>query len=65
MDVKRPSTIPGNEKLADIDEILGALVPWRLCNEDFLSMNRDEDQRIALRIISEEKLVSLLDHLGF
>jgi len=65
MDVKRPSTIPGIEKLADIDEILGALVPWRLCNEDFLSMNQDEDQRMALRRMSEGKLVGLLDHVGF
>ncbi|KAF7922733.1 hypothetical protein BELL_0080g00300 [Botrytis elliptica] len=65
MDVKRRSNIPGIEKLADIDEILGALVLWRLCNEDFLSMNQDEDQRMALRRMSEEKLVGLLDHLGF
>ncbi|KAH9211854.1 hypothetical protein DL95DRAFT_437065 [Leptodontidium sp. 2 PMI_412] len=65
LDVKRPSTIRGIEKLADIDEILGTLVPWRLSNEDFLSMNRDEDQRMALRRMSEEKLVGLLDHLGF
>ncbi|KAI9046408.1 hypothetical protein LZ554_009584 [Drepanopeziza brunnea f. sp. 'monogermtubi'] len=65
MDVRRPSTIPGIEKLADIDDVLGCLVPWRLCNKDFLSMNRDEDQRMAVRRMSEKRLVSLLDHLGF
>lgn len=35
LDVKRPSTIPGIDKLADADEILGSLVPWRLTNEVF------------------------------
>jgi hypothetical protein len=40
MDVKRPSTIPGIEKPADIDEILGALAPRTLCNEDFLRLHR-------------------------
>ncbi|KAK3364264.1 hypothetical protein B0T25DRAFT_60491 [Lasiosphaeria hispida] len=36
LDVKRPSTIPGIDKLADADEVLGSLLPWRLTNEDFL-----------------------------
>ncbi|KAF9771786.1 hypothetical protein IL306_010553, partial [Fusarium sp. DS 682] len=63
--VKRPSTIPGVEGLADVDEVLGLLLPWRLTNEDFLRMNQDEGQRKALRRISEEQLVSLLEHMGF
>jgi len=62
---KRPSTIPGIDKLADTDEILGSLVPWRLTNEDFLRMNQDEVTRAALRRIAEGHLVNLLDHLGF
>ncbi|KAK7394013.1 hypothetical protein QQX98_013204 [Neonectria punicea] len=33
LQVKRPSTIPGIEGLADVDEVLGSLVPWRLTNE--------------------------------
>ncbi len=67
LNVKRPSTIPGIEQLADIDELLGALLPWTLSNGDFLSLkkNRDEDRRMALRRMSEEKLAGLLDHLGF
>ncbi|RBA15835.1 aph phosphorylate [Fusarium proliferatum] len=63
--VKRPSTIPGVAGLADVDEVLGMLLPWRLTNEDFLRMNQDERQRKALRRISEEQLASLLEHMGF
>lgn len=65
IDVKRPSNIPGIENLADIDDLLAALVPWRLANEDFLNMNRDEGQRRALRRMEEKKLGDLLGHLGF
>jgi hypothetical protein len=64
-DAKRPSTIQGMDKVADVDEVLGLLLPWRLTNEDFLRMNPDEGQRIALRRIAERQLVGLLDHLGF
>lgn len=65
LDAKRPSTIQGIDKLADVDELLGSLLPWRLTNEDFLRMNRDEDQRSALRRMGEKQLVGLLDHMGF
>ncbi|KAK0701689.1 hypothetical protein B0T26DRAFT_681813 [Lasiosphaeria miniovina] len=64
LDVKRPSTIPGIDKLADADEVLGSLLPWRLANEDLLRMNQDEDTRAALKRIAEGHLISLLDHLG-
>jgi len=63
--VKRPSTIQGIDKVADVDKLLGCLLPWRLTNDDFLSMNPDEDQRMALRRMSEKQLVDLLNHLGF
>lgn len=65
LNVKRPSTIQGIDKLADVDELLGSLTPWRLSNTDFLRMNQDEDQRITLRRMGEEQLVAVLDHLGF
>lgn len=63
--VKRPSTIPGVAGLADVDEVLGMWLPWRLTNEDFLRMNQDERQRKALRRISEDQLAGLLEHMGF
>ncbi|KAK0726542.1 hypothetical protein B0T21DRAFT_385758 [Apiosordaria backusii] len=65
INVKRPSTIQGMGKLADVDELLGSLTPWRLINTDFLRMNTDEGQRMALRRMGEEQLVAVLDHLGF
>jgi hypothetical protein len=43
VDVKRPSTILGIDKVADVDELLSSILPRRLTNEDFLSMNQDED----------------------
>ena len=63
--VKRPSTIEGIDKLADVDELLGALAPWRLINKDFLRMNTDEGQRQALKRMGEEQLVAVLEHIGF
>lgn len=65
LNVKRPSTIQGIDKFADVDGILSSLLPWRLTNDDFLRMNQDEDQRLALRRMGERELVSVLDHLGF
>ncbi|KAK4107639.1 hypothetical protein N656DRAFT_840325 [Canariomyces notabilis] len=65
LDVKRPSTIQGIDKLADVDELLGSLLPFILTNEDFLKMNTDPDQRKGMKAMSERKLVGLLEHLGF
>ena len=65
LDVKRPSMIQGVDKVANVDEVLGSVLPWRLTNEDFLRMNPDEDQRMALRRMGERQLVGLLDHMGF
>lgn len=62
-DVKRPSTIQGIEKVADVYELLSSLKPWRLTNEDFLRMNSDEDERMALRRMAEEQLVAVLNHI--
>lgn len=63
--VKRPSTIEGIDKIANVDELLTALWPWRLTNEDFLRMNTDENQRLAVRSSSEKQVVALLEHMGF
>lgn len=65
LDVRRPSTIQGMDKLADVDELLGSLLPFILTNQDFLRMNTDEDQRKGMKAMSERKLVGLLEHLGF
>ncbi|KAF2963489.1 hypothetical protein GQX73_g10081 [Xylaria multiplex] len=65
LDVKRPSSIRGIGKIADVDEVVGSLSPWTLTNEDYLRMNMGEDHRVELRRRSERQLVGLLDHLGF
>ena len=63
--VKRPSTIQGIDKIADVNEVLCCLLPWRLTNQDFLRMNDEVDQINALKRMSEKQLVGLLNHLGF
>ncbi|KAI5859883.1 phosphotransferase enzyme family-domain-containing protein [Durotheca rogersii] len=65
LDVKRPSSIQGIDKIADVDEVLGTLLPWTLANADYLRLNPEEDHRMDLRRRSESKLVGLLDHMGF
>ncbi|KAI0429806.1 kinase-like domain-containing protein [Xylaria sp. FL1042] len=65
LDVKRPSSIQGIDKIADVDEVLGSLLPWTLVNEDYLRMNPEEDHRMELRRRSERRLLGLLDHMGF
>lgn len=64
-DVKRPSIIQGAEDLADVEEVVGSLQPWRLTNSDFLRMNQDKDQLKLVRRIEEGHLTTLLSHLGF
>ncbi|KAI1149491.1 kinase-like domain-containing protein [Nemania diffusa] len=65
LDVKRPSSIQGIDKIADVDEVLGCLLPWTLTNEDYLRMNPEEDHRMQWRRKSERQLVALLGHIGF
>ncbi|KAK3315153.1 hypothetical protein B0H66DRAFT_583822 [Apodospora peruviana] len=63
--VKRPSTIQGIDKLANVDALLGTLTPWRLINKDFLRMNPDEGHRMELRRMGEEQLIAVLERIGF
>ncbi|KAI0098901.1 kinase-like domain-containing protein [Nemania sp. FL0031] len=65
LDVKRPSSIQGIDKIADVDEVLGCLLPWTLANKDYLRMNPEEDHRMELKRRSERQLVGLLAHMGF
>lgn len=63
--VKRPSTIRGVEKIADVEKLLSLLLPWRLTNEDALRRNPNEEKRKALKRASEQEIVEFLAHLGF
>lgn len=65
LDIKRPSSFQGIDKVADVEALLGLLLPWRLTNEDALRRNPDEEKRKALRQSSERQLEEILEHLGF
>lgn len=65
LDVKRPSPILGIDKIADVDEVLGSLLPWTLTNQDYLRLNPEEDHIVTLRRKSGGQLVGLLDRLEF
>ncbi|KAI1455251.1 kinase-like domain-containing protein [Annulohypoxylon moriforme] len=65
LDVKRPSSIEGMDKIADVDELLARLEPWMLGNQDYLRLNPDEDHQMALRRKNERQVVGLLERMGF
>jgi hypothetical protein len=64
LDVKRPRTIVGIEKIADVDAVLRSILPWRVTNSDILRL-QSEQVILKCRNENEAQLVSLLDHLGF
>ncbi|KAI1817528.1 kinase-like domain-containing protein [Poronia punctata] len=57
--------IAGIERLADVDELLGLLGPFQLCNRDYLRLNPDEEHRVHWRRKSERELVDMLEYLGY
>ncbi|KAK2730720.1 hypothetical protein FQN57_004186 [Myotisia sp. PD_48] len=61
---KRPRTIIGIEKIADVDMVLRAISPFRLTNSDVLKL-QSEEVIMSYREKSEEKIVKLLEHLGY
>lgn len=64
LDVKRPATIEGIDKVADVDTILSAILPWRVSNSDILGM-QSEEVIIKCKQENEAQLVQLLERLGF
>jgi len=62
--VKRPRTMGGIEKVADVDAVLRSTLPWRVNNSDILRMQSAEVTG-KCRNDNEAQLVKLLDHLGF
>ncbi|KAJ8123469.1 hypothetical protein ONZ43_g592 [Nemania bipapillata] len=63
-DVKRPSIMQGIDKVADVDAVLRAVLPWHITNLDFLQMQPDGATEY-FRKRGEEKLIMLLDYMGF
>jgi hypothetical protein len=64
VDVKRPRTIQGIDKVADVDTILGTILPWRLDNADVLKL-QSEEVIFQCRSQNEGQLKALLTHLGY
>lgn len=62
--VKRPGTIKGIDKVADVDTILCAILPWRVTNADILA-RQTEEVIIECRNENEDHLDKLLSRLGF
>jgi hypothetical protein len=61
---KRPMTIPGIDKVADVDSLLGSILPWRVTNSDILRRQTDEVIRNC-RDENEGVLIQILEHNGF
>jgi len=64
LDVKRPKTIKGIEKIADVDTVLRTIFPWRLSNPEILR-RQSEEVIIKCRRENEEQHERLLEYLGF
>jgi hypothetical protein len=64
LDVKRPRTMKGIEKIADVDAVLRSILPWRVSNSDILRL-QSEEVILKCKDENETQLIKLLDHLGF
>jgi hypothetical protein len=64
LNVKRPRTMKGIEKVADVEKVLELVLPWRVTNSDVLKLQREE---VILRCKkeSEAQLIKILEHLRF
>ncbi|KAK4641834.1 hypothetical protein QC761_0078250 [Podospora bellae-mahoneyi] len=62
--VRRLRTIEGTDKVADVDAILCAILPWRVTNAEILA-RPTEEVIIECRNDDEEHLYKLLARLGF
>lgn len=61
---ERPQTIKGIDKVADVDTLLQAILPWRVANSDVLKLQTHETI-VRCRDENEEHLDKLLGRLGF
>jgi hypothetical protein len=64
LDARRPRTIRGIEKIADVDTVLRTITPWRLTNPDILR-RQSEDVLRKCRQENEAQLMNMLNYLGF
>ncbi|KAI0911027.1 hypothetical protein F4823DRAFT_587819 [Ustulina deusta] len=62
--VKRPRTIEGIDKVADVDTVLRTILPWRVSNSDILRL-QSEKVIMKCKEENEQQLIGLLERLGF
>lgn len=65
VDAKRPSTMEGVGGVADVEAVLGLLLPWKLTNEDALARSKGVEERQVVRASGEKAVMDMLEHLGF
>lgn len=61
---QRPRTMPGIERVADVEAIVSAILPFRVTNSDKVRMQAEEVTRNA-RDTAEQELIKMLDYLGY
>ncbi|KAE9372473.1 hypothetical protein N431DRAFT_439578 [Stipitochalara longipes BDJ] len=61
--VKRPRTMEGMEKVAEVDALLQAVLPFHVTNTEKLNLQSEEDT-VKHRYDGEKYLEKILDHLG-
>ncbi|KAG7283950.1 hypothetical protein NEMBOFW57_010308 [Staphylotrichum longicolle] len=64
VEVKRPRNIKGIDKVANVDTVLQAILPWRVSNADILGL-QTEEAILRCRDENEQHLDKLLSRLGF
>ncbi|TAQ88973.1 hypothetical protein B7494_g2714 [Chlorociboria aeruginascens] len=64
LDTKRPRTIEGIDKVADVDAILQTILPWRVTNSDIVRLQQEE-VIMRCRNDNEAQLIKVMNRLGF
>lgn len=62
--LKCPREIQGIDKVADVDMVLEAILPWGVSNANIIRL-QTEETLVQCRNESEKRLDKLLGHLGF
>lgn len=62
--MKRPRYIQGMEKVAQVDAVLGSILPWQISNLDMLRL---QPKKVIWEIRQkyERRLIKLVNHLGY
>lgn len=62
--VRRPREIDGIDKVADVEALISAILPFRVANPDKVRL-QSEEVTLKSRNNGEQVLIKMLDHVGF